>query len=116
MLGGGGREAWDLNESAESLAGVVGGVDRRVWRGLAIRGRGHAATRRQRDEDAWLRGFTLGTRGAMGTQPGLRPFVDVAVGLSDATTAVPVRGTTFNYLASIGAGVGDPDGAASARA
>jgi len=32
-------------------------------------------------------------------------IVDLAVGLSDSTVAVPKRGTTFNYLIVGGAGV-----------
>ena len=31
-------EAWDLNENTEWLSGVIVGGDRRVWRGVAIRG------------------------------------------------------------------------------
>ena len=98
------REAWDFNESTESLAGVVAGVDRRVWRGVAIRGELLALRVRQDAAGNWLRGFTVGTRMRWG-QASLRPVVDVAVGLSSATQPVPVRGTRFNYLAAIGAGV-----------
>jgi hypothetical protein len=45
----------------------------------------------------------VGTRGRWG-RGSLRPVVDVAVGLSNATRPVPPRGTSFNYLAAIGAG------------
>jgi hypothetical protein len=41
-------------------------------------------------------------------QPGFRPVVDVAVGLSSATRPVPPGGTASNYLATIGAGVEVP--------
>ena len=58
----------------------------------------------QEVEDAWLGGFTLGTRTRLGTGT-TRPLVDVAVGLSRSTAAVPPNGTRFNYLAVIGAGV-----------
>jgi hypothetical protein len=98
------REAWDLNESTESLAGVVAGVDRRVWRGAAVRGELLALRVIQDPEGTWLRGFTVGTRMRWG-QGSLRPLVDLAVGLSSATQPVPARGTTFNYLAAVGAGV-----------
>jgi len=103
------REAWDFNQSTESLAGAVLGVDRRVWRGLAVRGELLALRVMQDDDDGWLRGVTVGTRLRWG-QGSLRPkpVVDVAVGLSSATRPVPPGGTSFNYLAAIGAGVEMP--------
>ena len=100
-------EAWDRNESSESLAGIVAGADRRVWRGLSIRGEVLALRVWQASEDAWLRGFTVGTRTRWG-QAGIRPVMDVAVGLAGATRPVPPRGTAFNYLAVIGTGVEMP--------
>ena len=101
------REAWDLNGSTESLAGVVAGVDRRVWRGLSVRGELLALRVMQDDADGWLGGFTVGTRMRWGSAR-VRPVVDVAVGLSNATRPVPPRGTSFNYVAAIGAGVEVP--------
>ena len=82
-------------------------MDRRVWRGLSVRGELLALRVMQADDDGWLRGFTVGTRLRWG-QAGLRPVVDVAVGLSSATRPVPPRGTRFNYLAVIGTGVEMP--------
>ena len=105
-------EAWDLNESGEALAGVVGGVDRRIWKGLAIRTEGHLTHVEQAGQDAWVRGITLGTRGRWERSFG-RPFVDVAVGWSNASHATPLRGTTFNYLIVTGAGVEIPTGTVS---
>lgn len=101
------REAWDFNESTESLSGFVAGVDRRVWRGLSLRGELLALRVRQAKDDAWLRGFTVGTRQRWG-RGSIRPLLDVAVGLSSSTRPVPPRGTTFNYLAVIGTGVDVP--------
>ena len=103
------REAWDFNQSTESLAGAVVGVDRRVWRGLSVRGELLALRVMQDDEDGWLRGFTIGTR-LRSRNGSVRPtpVVDVAVGLSRATRPVPPEGTSFNYLAAIGAGVEMP--------
>jgi hypothetical protein len=98
------REAWDFNDAAETLAGVVGGADRRVWRGVAVRGEVIALRVWQEREDAWLYGFTLGTRMRFAHRH-VRPVLDIAVGLSDATAAVPRGGTRFNYLAVIGAGI-----------
>ena len=101
------REAWDRNESTETLAGATAGIDRRVWKGLAARGEVIALRVMQAGDDAWLRGFTLGPRVRWG-RGAIRPVLDVAVGLSIATTAVPPRGTPFNYLATIGAGLEMP--------
>ena len=98
------REAWDFNESVETLAGVVVGVDRRVWRGLAVRGELLGLRVWQDGDDAWLSGFSVGARTRWGSGR-TRPVVDVGVGLSTASTPVPSRGTHFNYLAVIGGGV-----------
>jgi hypothetical protein len=105
-------EAWDYNEAKESLAGVFLGVDRRVWRRMSARVEGLALRVQQSGPDAWLRGFTLGTRARWPHTP-LRPFVELAVGLSDSTTVVPVRGTSFNYLMVSGGGVAVPAGNAT---
>jgi hypothetical protein len=97
-------EAWDFNGSRETLLGVAGGLDRVVWRGVAVRGELLGLRVMQAREDAWLGGFAVGTR--MRWRTGLkRPFIDVAVGLAQASAAVPPTGTQFNYLALIGAGL-----------
>jgi hypothetical protein len=106
QIGGGAvvlAEAWNYNEAKESLAGVVVGVDRRLSRRMSARVEGLAVRVQQTGRDAWLRGFTLGTR-ARWTRPRWRPFVELAVGLSDSTAVVPVRGTAFNYLLVTGGG------------
>jgi hypothetical protein len=102
-------EAWDLNGARETLIGSVIGADRHVWRALALRSEAVLARVSQRGGDAWLRGFTVGTRGRWDTSRG-RPFVDVAVGLSSSTAAVPPQGTSFNYLITSGGGVEMPAG------
>ena len=105
------REAWDFNGATETLAGMVVGADHRVWRGVAVRGELLALRVWQDDADAWLGGFTLGTRMRLRNY-GTRPFVELAVGLSNATGPVPPAGTRFNYLAVIGIGVERPVGTA----
>jgi hypothetical protein len=97
-------EAWDFNATTETLTGIVVGADHPVWRGVAVRGEVMALHVAQATRDAWLRGFTLGSRMRWGGSR-LQPFVDVAVGLSHATAPVPPGGTQVNYLAVIGAGV-----------
>ena len=98
------REGWDLNGGTEWLAGATVGVDHAVWRGVALRAEAVALRVVQQREDAWLRGFTLGTRMRWG-RGRTRPFADVSVGLSHSTTSVPPTGTRFNYLAVIGFGI-----------
>jgi Lipid A 3-O-deacylase (PagL) len=105
-------EAWNFNEASESLAGPLVGVDRRVWSGLALRFEGLLMHVEQAGQDAWLRGFTIGTRTRWIRSFG-RPYVDVAVGLSHATADTPPRGTAFNYLFVSGGGIELPAGAVS---
>jgi hypothetical protein len=102
-------EVWDLNATRETLAGVIVGADHGVWRGVAIRGELLVLRVVQQPESAWLGGFTVGTRWRW-QRDGTRPFIDIAVGLSTASGAVPPTGTHFNYLAAIGAGVERPLG------
>ena len=105
-------EAWDLNESGESLAGVVVGLDRRLWRGIAVRTEAHATHVEQAGADAWMRGITVGTRGRW-YRPYGRPFVDLPFGWSNASRETPPRGTASNYLILSGAGIEIPAGAVS---
>lgn len=100
-------EAWDLNESHEWMGGATAGLDRAIWRGLAWRADLFLLRVLQEGTDAWLRGITTGVR-IRGSSAGRRPFVDIAVGISDATWPTPPRGTRVNYLAALGAGVEAP--------
>jgi hypothetical protein len=109
IAAGGFAEAWDRNEASEWLSGLAAGGDRRVWRGLAVRGELVLLRVWQQADDAWLRGITVGARHRM-RGGGKTMFLDVAVGVSDSTVRVPVRGTEFNYLALIGAGAEIPMG------
>jgi hypothetical protein len=100
-------EAWDFNEGAESLAGLALGAQRRVWKALTVRAEGVVLHVEQAGDDGWLRGFTIGTRTRWGASR-IKPFVHLGVGLSDATTPVPARGTRINFLALVGGGVQIP--------
>jgi lipid A 3-O-deacylase PagL len=97
-------EAWDRNESSEALVGLLVGIDRRLWKGIAFRTEGLLMHVEQSGPDAWLRGFTIGSRARWSRSFG-RPFVDVGVGLSHATAETPPRGTSSNYLIVSGGGV-----------
>jgi hypothetical protein len=100
-------EAWDYNEARESLTGAAIGIDRHVWGPLAVRAEAVVLRVAQEGGDGWLRGVTLGMR-ARWSRARVAPFLDVAVGPSTATIAVPIRGTTFNYLAVVGGGIEFP--------
>jgi hypothetical protein len=101
------REAWDLNAGREHLTGLVAGVDRRVWRGVAVRSEGHLLRVWQDGGDTWLRGATLGVR-VRRTGTAASPFVEIGGGASTAGRPVPPRGTRFNYLLLAGGGVDVP--------
>jgi hypothetical protein len=105
-------ESWDVNDARESLAGVVAGVDRRVWKALAFRTEGVVLRVSQAGGDAWLRGFTIGVRNRWRRRR-VAPFVDLAAGLSDSTRPVPPSGTAFNFLIASGGGIEIPLGRAS---
>ena len=100
-------EAWDQNEHREALGGIIAGIDRPAWRGLALRGEALVARVRQRGNDAALGGITVGTR-LRWRAGGTRPFLDVGVGFAKASARIPVRGTTSNYVALAGGGIEVP--------
>jgi hypothetical protein len=97
-------ETWDLNDRREWLGGVQGGVDRSIWRGIAVRGEGLLLHVRQATSDTWLRGGTLGLR-FRSAGDRLRGFVDLAGGRASAGAHVPPGGTRANYLLLLGGGV-----------
>ncbi|MGQ0737195.1 MAG: hypothetical protein ACT4QD_26560 [Acidobacteriota bacterium] len=105
-------EAWNYNESRETLAGVLVGVNRRVWRALSVRLEGMTLRVEQVSDDAWLAGVTAGMR-VRWPRPGVQPFVDLAAGWSQATADTPFRGTASNILLVSGGGVAIPIGAVS---
>ena len=65
-------EAWDRNESGEALAGVVVGVDRRIWKGVAIRSEAHLTHVEQAGPDAWAHGISAGGPVAAHVRPAVR--------------------------------------------
>ncbi len=100
-------EGWELNESAEHFLGAQAGVDRRVWRGIAVRGEGLLLHVNQQGAEAWLRGVTLAMRARARARRALAA-VDIGGGVSNATTPVPATGTSFNYLILLGAALEVP--------
>ena len=59
----------------------------------------------QRGTDGYLFGLTGGLRGRLVKKPRWSAFWEFEVGVSEADTYVPPRGTRFNYLAIGGGGV-----------
>jgi len=102
-------EAWDANESSESLAGMSAGIDRRVVGPVAARAEGLLFRVAQDGDDAWVRGFTIGARSRW-SRSRMSTFLGGRRRLAHATVAVPVRGTRFNYLAVLGGGIEVPIG------
>jgi hypothetical protein len=94
-------EAWEFNDSTEHFLGAQAGVDRRVWRGLAVRGEGLLLHVNQSGAQAWLRGLTLAMRARTHVRRMLAAL-DVGGGVSSSTTSVPPSGTTMNYLILLG--------------
>lgn len=102
------HEAWDFNGSTEKTAGVFFGIDRRVWRRMALRFELPALHISQDGDDAWLGGVTVGTRFRWRPGGSVSLFVEISVGVSNSTNPTPPRGTNFNYLALMGGGVEIP--------
>lgn len=100
-------EAWELNDSVEHLTGLQAGIDRRVWRSMAIRAEGMVLHVHQDGDDTWLRGASLGMRARKRVRTA-QLFLDIAGGWAGAGERVPPSGTKYNYLAIIGGGVEAP--------
>jgi hypothetical protein len=100
-------EAWDLNDEREALSGVQSGIDRLLWRGLAISCEAVLLHVRQADGNTWLRGATVGMR-ARREVGKVRLFLDLGGGRSSAPHRVPPSGTRSNYILLLGGGVEIP--------
>jgi hypothetical protein len=100
-------EAWELNDSVEHLTGIQAGVDRRVWRGLALRAEALFLHVHQAGDDTWLRGASFGIRARKRVRI-TQLFLDVGGGWAGAAKRVPPSGTRYNYLALVGGGVEVP--------
>jgi hypothetical protein len=100
-------EAWDLNEEREWLTGLQVGIDRAVWRAVAVRAEGLLLHVRQATDDAWLRGATIGMR-ARRRRDRAQIFLDLAGGRAHAGQPVPPRGTQASYILLLGGGLEIP--------
>jgi len=92
-------EAWNYNISHEELFGVAPGLTYGLRDGLVITASWPLSYVSQRGVDAYIIGAMFGVRGRMVRRPQWSLFLGGELGVSDADTFVPPRGTRFNYLA-----------------
>lgn len=97
-------ETWNYNISHESMFGVVSGLTYGIRDGLVLTAAGPLYYVDQRGTDAYVLGATFGVRGRVYRRGRLSAFLEFEVGISEADTSTPPRGTRFNYLALGGAG------------
>ena len=98
-------ETWNYNGNREEMYGVVTGFTYGLREGLVLTATGPLYYISQRGPDAFLLGSTFGVRGRIFRAGKTTGFVEFQVGISQADTHTPPRGTRFNYLALGGVGV-----------
>jgi hypothetical protein len=97
-------EAWNYNISHEELFGGFAGATYALRDGLALTASIPLHYVSQRGVDGWILGATFGVRGRVFRWRAASVFLGFEVGVSEADTFVPPRGTRFNYLALGSAG------------
>ena len=98
-------EVANYNGNHEEMFGEFAGFTYGIREGLAIRVAAPLYYVWQRGTDGCLFGVTGGLRGRLVKKPRWSAFWEFEVGVSEADTYVPPRGTRFNYLAIGGGGV-----------
>ena len=105
-LGGHGAvETWNYNISREEMYGTRAGLTYGLGNGITFIAGSALYHVSQRGVDGYLLGATFGVRGRVYRKGRTAAFLQFEVGVSEADTAVPPRGTRFNYLALGAAGV-----------
>jgi hypothetical protein len=92
-------ETWNYNNSREEMYGLAVGLTYGLGRGIVLTARAPLYYISQRGIDGMLFGVTTGIRGRIYRYKSASFFLEVDVGISEADTIVPPRGTRFNYLA-----------------
>jgi opacity protein-like surface antigen len=105
LAGHGALEAWNYNISHEEMVALVPGFTYGLRDGLQFIASWPMYFVSQRGVDAYLVGATFGVRGRVYRRERWTAFLELKVGISDADTYVPPRGTRFNYLALGGGGL-----------
>lgn len=97
-------ETWNYNISHEEMYAIAPGVTYGIREGLVLTAAAPLYYVAQRGVDAWMLGVTVGMRGRLWRRGRVTAYWEFAVGISEADTDTPPRGTRFNYLALGGAG------------
>jgi hypothetical protein len=101
----GALETWNYNDNHEEMLGVFTGFTYGVREGLAVKIAFPLYHVWQRGTDAYLFGTTWGVRGRLVRKPRWSAFWEFEIGVSEADTYTPPRGTRFNYLVKGGGGM-----------
>ena len=92
-------ETWNYNTSREEMYGITAGLTYGLGKGIVLTARAPLYYVSQRGVDGSLIGVTTGIRGRIYRYKSASFFLEIDVGISEADTIVPPRGTRFNYLA-----------------
>lgn len=98
-------ETWNYNGNREEVSGILTGFTYGLRDGLVLTASAPLYYVSQRGTDAMLLGGTFGVRGRLLRIRRSTLFCEFQVGISQADTPTPPRGTRFNYLALGGTGV-----------
>ena len=98
-------EVANYNGNHEEMFGEFAGFTYGIHEGLVLRVSAPLYYVWQRGADGYLLGVTGGLRGRLLKKPRWSAFWEFEMGVSEADTHVPPRGTRFNYLAIGGGGV-----------
>ena len=98
-------EVANYNDNHEEMFGGFAGFTYGIREGLAVKVAAPLYYVWQRGTDGYLFGVTGGLRGRLAKKPRWSAFWEFEIGVSEADTHVPPRGTRFNYLALGGGGL-----------
>jgi hypothetical protein len=97
-------EAWNYNGNHEEIFGISTGFTYGLGKGVVLTVAWPLSYVSQRGVDALVLGGTIGVRGRVYRRSRVSVYWEAGVGVSDADTSIPPRGTTFNYIAQGGGG------------
>lgn len=97
-------ETWNYNISHENLCGMRTGLTYGLGNGMTLTAGWPLYYVSQRGVDGYALGANAGLRGRVYRRGRLSFFLEFEVGISEADTEIPPRGTRFNYLALGGGG------------
>jgi len=98
-------ETWNYNISHEELYALGAGFTYGLGKGITLRVSWPLYYVAQRGTNAYMLGAIVGIRARIYRRGRVSVFLEGTLGISDADTFVPPRGTRFNYLLLGGAGL-----------